>query len=87
MHTYLPVVVFLVAICLPLFLLKRFHPAAWPLHLLAIAAGAGIGFIPGTPFLNSDAGTYLVGFSIGFLVIWGVFGLFGFGRPRAERLA
>jgi hypothetical protein len=87
MHTYLPLVVFLAAVCLPLFLLKRFHTAAWPLHLLAIAAGVAIGFIPGTPFLNSDAGTYLTGFSIGFFVIWGVGGLIGIGRPRGTRTA
>ena len=87
MHTALPILVFLVALGAPLCLLWRFHSAAWPLHVLAIAAGIGIGLIPGTPFLNSGAGAYLLGFSILVLFIWGFGGLIAMARRGGRRAA
>jgi len=68
--------VFVTAIALPILLLWRFGAAAWPWHALAAIAALAIGFSPGTALLDSVPGTFLYGFAIGFLMVWGVGGLF-----------
>jgi len=72
--------VFLLGISLPIYLLYRFHPLAWPWHVLAVILSLAIGFAPATPLLNTVSGTFLYGFAIGLLGIWGLGGLVGFGR-------
>lgn len=80
LQTILAGLVFLLGISLPIYLLYRFHPLAWPWHVLAVILALAIGLAPGTALLNSVAGTLLYGFAIGFLGIWGIGGLLGFHR-------
>ncbi|MGD0499003.1 MAG: hypothetical protein ABSC23_11265 [Bryobacteraceae bacterium] len=86
MQTALAGSVFLLALLLPVYLLRRFHPLAWPWHVLAAIMALGIGFAPGTALLNSVPGTFLYGFAILFLLIWGVGGLIGLARHREKHL-
>jgi hypothetical protein len=67
-------------VSLPIYLLYHFHPLAWPWHVLAVILALAIGFSPGTSLLNTVPGTFLYGFAIGFLGIWGLGGLAGLGR-------
>jgi hypothetical protein len=85
LDTILAGLVFLLGISLPIFLLYRFHPLAWPWHALAVILAVAIGLAPGTALLNSVPGTFLYGFAIGFLGIWGLGGLAGFHRRAASR--
>jgi|CZKE01.1.fsa_nt_gi hypothetical protein len=80
LQTILAGLIFLLGISLPIYLLYRFHPLAWPWHVLAVIAALAIGLAPGTALLNSVPGTLLYGFAIGFLGIWGIGGLVGFRR-------
>jgi hypothetical protein len=68
--------VFVLAIALPIYLLIHFGSLAWPWHVLAAMAALAIGLSPGTALLNTVSGTFLYGFAIGFLMVWGVGGLF-----------
>jgi hypothetical protein len=83
LDTLLAALVFLVAVSLPIYLLRRFHPLAWPWHALAVILALAIGFAPGTALLNTVVGTFLYGFAIGFLGIWGLGGLAHVGRKTA----
>jgi len=85
LETILAGLVFLLGISLPIHLLYRFHPPGWPWHALAVLAALGIGFAPGTDLLNTVPGTFLYGFAVGFLGIWGLGGLAGFHRRDATR--
>ena len=78
--------VFLLAIALPIYLLYHFGALAWPWHVLAAMASLAIGFSPGTPLLDTVPGTFVYGFAIGFLMVWGVGGLF-VHRGREKRAA
>jgi hypothetical protein len=82
-------VVFVMAIALPVILLWRFGAAAWPWHVLAAIAALAIGFSPGNALLNTVPGTFLYGFAIGFLMVWGIGGLFVHrgGEKRAAKAA
>jgi hypothetical protein len=84
LQTILAGLIFLLAITLPIYLLRRFHPLAWPLHVLAVVVALAIGFLPGTAFLNTLPGTFAYGFAIGFLFIWGLGGLVGFRHKSAS---
>ena len=86
MHMASAGLVFLSALLLPVYLLRRFHSQAWPWHVLAIIVALVIGFIPGTALLNSTAGTFVFGFAILFLLIWGAGGLIGFAHHDERRL-
>ena len=76
----LAALVFVLGVSLPIYLLYQFHPLAWPWHVLAVLAALAIGFSPGTALLNTVPGTFLYGFAIGFLGIWGLGGLVGFHK-------
>lgn len=86
-YTALAGLLYLVALLLPVYLLYRFRPLPWPVHALAVAIGLAIGFAPGTALLNSKAGTYLYGFAVVFLVVWGVAGFFLRRKGEAKNLA
>jgi hypothetical protein len=43
------ILVYLLAIGIPVYLLHHFHPQAWYWHLLAILGALGIGLIPTPP--------------------------------------
>ncbi len=80
-ETLLAGLVFLLGVSLPIFLLYHFHRLAWPWHVLAVIVALAIGFAPGTALLNTVPGTFLYGFAIGFLGIWGIGGLAHIGKP------
>ena len=86
MQTALAGLVFLLALLLPIYLLRRFHSQAWPWHVLAVIAALVIGSIPGTALLNSVAGTFVFGFAILSLLVWGVGGLIGLAYHHERRL-
>ena len=66
---------YLAALLLPLYLIKRYGPLIWPLHVLAVAAALVVGLAPATALLRSTAGTYVYGFTFTFLMIWGLGGV------------
>ncbi len=72
---------FAAALAIPILLLWFFGRQAWFLHILAFALALAIGFAPPTPVLNSmsggvPVGTFIYGFVVGILFIWGIGGLF-----------
>ena len=75
---------YLAALLLPLYLIKRYRPLLWPLHVLAVAAALVIGLAPATALLNSTVGTYVYGISFTFLMTWGLGGLILY-RRRLKR--
>jgi hypothetical protein len=79
---------FAAAILIPVLLLWFFGRQAWFLHIAAVAVALGIGFAPPTPVLNAmsggaPVGTFIYGFVVGILLIWGVGGLFA--KTRAGK--
>jgi hypothetical protein len=74
----------LAALLLPVYLIKRFGPLIWPLHVLAVAAALVVGLAPATALLNSPAGSHIYGFTFVFLMTWGLGGLV-FYRRRLKR--
>jgi len=76
---------YLAALLLPLYLIKRFGPAIWPMHVLAVAAALVVGLAPGTALLNSTAGSYIYGFTFTFLIAWGLGGLVFYRRRGLKR--
>jgi hypothetical protein len=87
LDTLLAALVFVLGVSLPIYLLYHFRPLAWPWHVLAVIAALAIGFAPGTALLNTVPGTFLFGFAIGFLGIWGLGGLVGFRRKSVTNKA
>jgi hypothetical protein len=75
MSPKLAVLVYLAALAIPARLLWRFHSAHWNLHLLALAAAIGLGFIPIPPEMRGPFGDLLFGFIFVALVVWGAGGL------------
>jgi hypothetical protein len=85
MFTILAGLLYLAAFLLPLYLIKRYRPLMWPVHVLAVAAALALGLAPGTALLNSTAGTYVYGVTFMFLMTWGLGGLVLYGRRGATR--
>jgi len=69
------VLVYLVAMGLPLFLLYHYHSQAWYWHSLAVAAAIALGFIPIPLPMRNAAFDLAYGFVFIVLLIWGVCGL------------
>jgi len=84
MFGMLAVLVYLLAMGIPIYLLYHFHSQAWYWHAFAVLAGVGLGFIP-IPFeLQKPGFDLLFGFTFIVLVIWGAGGLILF-RPHEEK--
>lgn len=84
---YVEYAALIVAIGIPIFFLCSFGRQAWYLHVLAVAIALAIGFAPPTPVLNAmsggaPVGTFIYGFAVGILLIWGIGGLFVKQRPK-----
>ncbi|MGA3098209.1 MAG: hypothetical protein ABSF25_17280 [Bryobacteraceae bacterium] len=75
----------LAALLLPLYLIKRYGPAIWPLHVLAVAAAMVVGLAPATALLRSAAGSHIYGFTFVFLMTWGLGGLILYRRRGLKR--
>ena len=86
MFTMLAVLVYLVALSVPLWLLHRFGSRLWFWHALAIAASLVLGFIPTPVELKGVAVDLIFGFAFIFLMVWGIGGLVVY-RPHLHRHA
>jgi hypothetical protein len=71
----LAVLVYLAAAAIPVYLLYHFHACSWYWHVLAIAAGISLGFIPIPPEYQRRGFDLLLGFSLVVLLFWGIGGL------------
>jgi len=81
MFGMLAVLVYLLAMGIPIFLLYRFHSQTWYWHSLSVLAAIALGFIP-IPFeLQQPEFDLLFGFTFIVLMIWGAGGLLLF-RPQ-----
>jgi hypothetical protein len=75
MFGMLAVLVYLLAMGIPIFLLYRFHSQAWYWHALSVLAAITLGFTP-IPFaLQKPEFDLLFGFTFITLMIWGAGGL------------
>jgi hypothetical protein len=75
MFGMLAVLVYLVAMGIPIYLLYRFHSQDWYWHTLSVLAATTLGFIP-IPFaLQKPEFDLLFGFTFIVLTIWGAGGL------------
>ena len=84
MLSSLAVLVYFCAFALPLLLLYRFHSGPWYIHLLAIAAAAGMGFVQTPEALKSPAYDIAFGAVFVFLAVWGIGGLVAFHSHREK---
>ena len=75
MSGMLAVLVYTLAVALPLFLLYQFHSCAWYWHSLAILAAIGLGLVPIPPALQGPVFDLVFGFVFTTLLVWGVCGL------------
>ena len=86
MFTMLAVLVYVVALGIPVWLLHRYGSQMWYWHALAIVASLVLGFIP-TPLEFTGIATDLtIGFAFIFLMVWGIGGLVVY-RPHLHRHA
>jgi hypothetical protein len=86
MFSVLAMVLYVVAMAIPIYLLYRFHSQAWYWHALAVIAGLALGLMPGTVLLQTTGGTLLYGFLFIVLMIWGIGGLILY-RPQHQKHA
>jgi hypothetical protein len=81
MFNMLAVLVYLLAMGLPIYLLYHFHSQAWYWHSLAILVALALGFTPIPIELQKPEFDLLFGFTFIALMIWGAGGLILF-RPH-----
>ena len=84
MFGMLAVLIYLLAMGIPIYLLYRFHSQAWYWHTLALLAAIGLGFIPLPSGLQKPAFDLFFGFTFIVLTIWGAGGLILF-RTHHEK--
>lgn len=89
MFSILAVLMYLLAITVPVILLFRFHSQAWYWHILAVMAALGLGFVPTPPAWKTEAFDLAFGFVFILLLVWGIGGLVVFRphRPHREKHA
>ena len=75
MFAMLAVLVYLLAMGIPIFLLYRFHSQAWYWHTLSVLAAVGLGFTPIPIEFQKPEFDLLFGFGFITLMIWGAGGL------------
>ena len=84
------VLVYLLAMGIPIYLLYRFHSQHWYWHTLALLAAIALGFIPIPANLQKPEFDMLFGFTFIVLMIWGAGGLIlyrGHHTPHHEKHA
>jgi len=86
MFGMLAVLVYLVAMGLPLWLLLRYGSLPWYWHGLAIATALVLGFIPTPVEFKGVAMDLLFGFAFILLMVWGIGGLVVY-RPHLHKHA
>jgi hypothetical protein len=75
MSGMLAVLVYLLAMGLPLYLLYHYHSRAWYWHSLAVVAAIGLGLLPIPAEFQTPVFDLVFGFLFIALMIWGVCGL------------
>ena len=75
MFGMLAVLVYLLAIGIPVYLLYKFHPVAWYWHLLCVLGAVGMGFVPIPASLQKAQFDLVFGFVFILLMVWGAGGL------------
>jgi hypothetical protein len=75
MFGMLAVLVYLLAMGIPIFLLYRFHSQSWYWHSLCLLAAMILGFTPIPADLQKPEFDLLFGFTFILLMIWGAGGL------------
>jgi hypothetical protein len=75
MFGMLAVLVYLLAMGVPIFLLYRFHSQAWYWHTLSVTAAVAMGFVPIPTAFQKPEFDLLFGFAFILLMIWGAGGL------------
>ena len=83
MFGMLAVLIYLLAMGMPIFLLYRFHSQAWYWHSLSVLAAITLGFTPMPFALQKPEFDLLFGFTFIVLMIWGAGGLIMF-RPHHQ---
>ena len=86
MSNILAVLVYLVALVIPLYMLMRFQAQARYWHVLAVGAALALGLIPEPIGLPTAALDLVFGFAFVSLTIWGIGGLLRI-RPHHEKHA
>jgi hypothetical protein len=81
------VLVYLLAMGIPLYLLYRSHPVAWYWHSLAVLVAMTLGFVPMPAPMQNPVFNLVFGFVFIALLIWGVCGLLLFHAHSYERHA
>lgn len=84
MFTILAFLIYLVAICLPAYLLYHFGAQSWFWHLLSVMAGLAIGLVPTPPAWKTPELDLIFGFTFISLMTWGIGGLVGSLRHRMK---
>jgi thiol:disulfide interchange protein len=91
MFGMLAVLVYLLAMGIPIFLLYRFHSQAWYWHTLSVLAAIALGFTPIPVEFQKPEFDLLFGFVFIVLMIWGAGGLILFRQhhhtPHHEKHA
>ena len=87
MFGMLAVLVYLLAMGLPIYLLYQFHSQAWYWHTLSVLAAVALGFIPMPIGLQKPGFDLLFGFVFIVLMIWGAGGLILFRPHHHEKHA
>ena len=78
MFGMLAVLVYLLAMGIPIYLLYHFHSQAWYWHALAVIAALALGLVPMPDWLQAPSSDLLLGFAFIVLMVWGAGGLFMF---------
>lgn len=78
MFSLFAILVYLVALGLPIYLLIQFHSQAWYWHALAVLAALALGLVPTPLWLQSAASDLATGFLFILLMVWGAGGLLVF---------
>jgi hypothetical protein len=87
MFAMLAVLVYLLAMGIPIYLLYRFHSQAWYWHTVSILVALAMGFIPIPVAFQKPEFDLLFGFTFISLMIWGAGGLILFRPHHHEKHA
>ena len=83
MFSIVAVLIYLLAIGIPVFLLYHFRSQPWYWHILAALAALGLGFVPTPPTWKTESFDLAFGFVFILLLVWGIGGLVVF-RPHTH---
>jgi hypothetical protein len=84
MFSLLAVLVYLIALGLPIYLLVHFHSQAWYWHALAVLAALALGLVPMPAWLQTPSYDIFLGFVFIVLTVWGAGGLMIFNTHHEK---